>query len=107
MRALLARLWADDRGAVISVEMILVIGILLFGMIPGLVALRNSVNAFLGGLANIFASLTPTFTTTQLNVNGSSITAIVVIPGAGSGQLVEGQQVQPINPGDISISPAP
>src|SRR5947209_16507818 len=34
----LRQLWADDHGAVISTELVLVIGILIFGIIPGLVA---------------------------------------------------------------------
>src|SRR5207244_3216190 len=45
MSNVLRRLWADDRGAVISTELVLVIAILIFGIIPGLVALRNSVIA--------------------------------------------------------------
>ena len=42
MTRLLGGLWHDDNGGVISVELVLIISILIFGMIPGLVALRNS-----------------------------------------------------------------
>lgn len=41
---LLNKLWKDDRGAVISTELILVLGIAVFGLIPGLVILRDSIN---------------------------------------------------------------
>lgn len=62
MTSLFERLWADDRGAVISVELMLLMGILLFGMIPGLVAMRNSVNASFGTLGNILVRIVPSFT---------------------------------------------
>ena len=52
MSKLLARFWQDDEGSIISVELILVIAILIFGIIPGLVALRNGVVATLTNLAN-------------------------------------------------------
>jgi hypothetical protein len=107
MRAILSRLWLDDDGAVLSVEMILIIGILVFGVIPGLIAMRNSINAFLGSMANLMAVLTPAFLTTQVTVNGTTETAILVLPGGGSGSLVVGQQTPPIDAGDVSISPAP
>lgn len=62
MTNLLQRMWADDDGAVISVEFILVISILIFGIIPGLVALRNSVNAALTTTGNLLVALVPSFT---------------------------------------------
>ncbi len=62
MTSLLRKLWADDDGAIISVEFILVISILIFGIIPGLVALRNSVNAALTTTGNLLNALVPRFT---------------------------------------------
>lgn len=62
MSNVLRRLWADDRGAVISTELILVIGILIFGIIPGLVALRNSTIAALGTIGNVLNTIVPSFT---------------------------------------------
>jgi Flp pilus assembly pilin Flp len=59
---LFARLWDDDQGAVISSELVLVLGILVFGLIPGLVALRNSVNAALATIGNFLGRITPSFT---------------------------------------------
>ena len=35
--SMLRRLWSDDRGAVLSTELVLIIGIVIFGIIPGLV----------------------------------------------------------------------
>ena len=62
MSNLFARLWDDDQGAVISSELVLVLGILVFGLIPGLVALRNSVNAALATIGNFLGRITPSFT---------------------------------------------
>lgn len=60
--SLFNRLWSDDDGAIISVEMILIIAILLFGIIPGLVAMRNSINAAFGTIGNILVRIVPSFT---------------------------------------------
>ncbi len=62
MASLLRSLWADDDGAIISVEFILVVSILIFGIIPGLVALRNSINAALTSTGNLLNALLPSFT---------------------------------------------
>jgi len=57
MSKMLARLWNDDEGAVISVELILVLSILIFGIIPGLVALRNSIIAAMTNIGNAITSV--------------------------------------------------
>ncbi len=72
MSTLLRQLWADDDGAIISVEFILVISILIFGIIPGLVALRNSVNAALTTTGNLIVALVPSFTFSGWLVGASS-----------------------------------
>ena len=107
MPTLLVRLWADDRGAVISVEMILIIAVLVFGIIPGLVALRNGLNVFLASIANTFIALSPAYTTTQIVIGSTTYTAIIPLTGVAAGPLITGSQVAPINVGDIAISPAP
>jgi hypothetical protein len=63
----LRRLWADDTAAVISSELVLVLGVLVFGLIPGLVALRNSGIAALTNLANIVAVIFPKVTFSEVN----------------------------------------
>jgi len=62
MKNLFEKLWNDDCGAIISTEMILIIGILIFGIIPGLVAMRNSINAAFGTIGNILVAIIPSFT---------------------------------------------
>jgi hypothetical protein len=47
MRALLQRLWQDDAAAILAAEWVFMATILVIGVIPGMVALRNSMNAAL------------------------------------------------------------
>lgn len=80
MSKLFARLWDDDQGAVISSELVLVLGILVFGLIPGLVALRNSVNAALATIGNFLGRITPSFTYSGYGImaNGGGSTIAIV-----------------------------
>lgn len=82
MTTLFRRLWDDDRGAVISTELVLVLGILVFGLIPGLVALRNSVNAALATIGNFLGRITPSFTYSGYAiVNEGGISTVAVVGG--------------------------
>lgn len=76
MSKMLARFWQDDEGAVISVELILVLAILVFGIIPGLVALRNSIVAELTKIGNAITSIV-------INVGVEDIGV-----GTGTGNLI-------------------
>lgn len=44
MRRRLAKLWNDDAGAVLATEWVFMATILVIGIIPGMVAVRNSMN---------------------------------------------------------------
>ncbi len=113
MTNMLRRLWADDRGAVISVELILVIGILIFGIIPGLVALRNSVNAALGTIGNILTTIVPSFTFSGFAIGGaeggSTIAQVqgFLMPGNNSTLLTASQLDPIVLTGNVVIPPAP
>lgn len=48
------KLWADDRGAVLTVEYTLLAGVAVFGALPGMVALRDTANR---GAARIDAAM--------------------------------------------------
>jgi hypothetical protein len=58
MRQLLRRLWCDDRGAIISGELLLISTILVLGIIPGIVALRNGIVVELTEIANAIVAIT-------------------------------------------------
>lgn len=107
MPALLGRCWDDDRAAVLSVELILIIGVLVFGMIPGLVALRNGANAALISAANLFIALSPTFSFS--NTNNGTVVVIGFNGNSGSnGPLLTASQLAPIVlPPDVIVPPAP
>lgn len=105
MVALLRSVWDDDRAAVIAVELLLVLGILVFGLIPGLVALRNSANAALISVANLFTALSPTFSFSNLPLGG---VAIVIGINGTSANFLTGSQVAPIVlPNTLVVPPSP
>ena len=62
MRKLLATCWKDDCGALISMEFLFVATILVIGVVVGLTAVRNAVNAELTELANAILALNQGFT---------------------------------------------
>lgn len=99
MSNLFRRLWADDRGAVISTELVLVIGILIFGIIPGLVALRNSVIAALGTIGNTLTSIVPSFTYSGFAIGRQS--------GGGTIAQVQGYQLDPTTTNLLTASQLP
>ena len=108
MMPMLRRFWDDDRGAVITVELVLVLAILVFGIIPGLVALRNSANAALGSLANAAATLFPVFSFSTIDIGGSPTTVAVVLPGSFTNNLVTSTLIPPIQiPDSAILSPGP
>ena len=110
---LLRRLWADDRGAIISVEFILIVAILIFGLIPGLVALRNSVDAALGTIGNILTVIVPNFTFSGFAIGGVGGPAIAQVGGVtftpSTNIVLTSSQIAPVNytGGFVQVDPAP
>lgn len=116
MRELLARLWHDDDGAVVSIELLLIVSILIFGLIPGLVAMRNSVNSALTTLGNLIVALVPSFTFSGFAINGTDGmgNAITILQIGGiqftpnMGALLTADQVAPVTlPTEVFVPPAP
>lgn len=82
MKRMLTKLWRDDQGAVISSELVLVLGIGTFGVIPGLVALRDTVNKGLASFIEPLKTVTDSaaksaasVSQSQVNVNSATATA--------------------------------
>jgi Flp pilus assembly pilin Flp len=71
MSNLLRRLWADDRGFIISIEMLIIAVILVIGIIAGIAALRAGVATELTSLGSTVMNLDPCFD----NVSVGSTTA--------------------------------
>ncbi len=55
--ALFARLWDDDLGAIITVELVIYLTVLVIGLVPALVALRQGTLSEIIDLANSFMAL--------------------------------------------------
>ena len=113
MSNLLKQLWNDDQGAVISTELILVVGILVFGIIPGLVALRNSVNSSLATMGNVLTRITPSFTFSGYQI-GASVGGGSVVAAIGglrlnyaSGAQLTASQIAPQLGTYVYVLPAP
>jgi len=103
----LRRLWADDTAAVISSELVLVLGVLVFGLIPGLVALRNSGIAALTNLANIVAVIFPKVTFSEVNPGNPGSGYVVLVNPITNAVPLTGVQVMPRVVTVTPVSPAP
>ena len=58
---LMSRLWQDEAGVIVSTEIILVVMILVFGLIAGMVSLRDQVTQELGDTGAMVGSLSQTY----------------------------------------------
>lgn len=107
MPRLLRRLWADDTAAIISSELVLVLGVLVFGLIPGFVALRNSGIAALTNLANIVRVIFPKVTFSEVTPGVPASGYVVIVNPDTNAVQYTGVQVMPqtvtVNP----VAPAP
>jgi hypothetical protein len=81
MRNMFQKLWNDDQGALLSTEWVLVAAITLFGIIPGLVATRNSINSARGTIANGILALSPNYSFAGFTILGSGGSTIATVAG--------------------------
>jgi Flp pilus assembly pilin Flp len=88
VQQLVEKLWEDDCGAVLSVEYVLISGVLVTGVVPGLVAARNSINSAYANMGNSVIAAVP-----QPNFSGFSI-------GGGNGNAIA-------SVGGMSVAPPP
>lgn len=113
MARLLKHLWDDDGGIILSVELILLIGILVFGIIAGIVALRNTLIASLTTIGNTLGTIVPSFTFSGFAVGGAGGGPIIAaIPGYqlnyGTTVYLTGSQIVPVPLGNaVVVPPAP
>ena len=74
---LMSKLWQDEAGVIVSTEIILVLMILVFGIIAGMVALRDQVTQELADTGAMIGNLSQTFSFTgNTNTNGGNVNAI-------------------------------
>jgi Flp pilus assembly pilin Flp len=73
--------WTDDEGAVLSVEYVLLSGVLVTGVVPGLVAARNSINAAYANMGNSVLASIPSPSYSGFSVGGPNGHAIASVQG--------------------------
>jgi Flp pilus assembly pilin Flp len=102
---LLHRLWKDQRGFVISTELILIAVLLVIGLIAGLTTLRDQVVQELGDLAAAIGSINQSYsfsgtTGHSSSTSGSIFTDLTDFCDAGDVAAAEPEclQVHGINP---------
>ena len=83
MYSLLSKLWADDKGAVLAPELILIVVLTIIGIIPGLIALRNTENAALATLGNELLSIQTGFSFEPFTIVGSGGAATIATVDGG------------------------
>jgi hypothetical protein len=81
MYSLLSKLWADDKGAALAPELILIVVLTVIGIIPGLIALRNTENAALATLGNELLSIQTGFSFEPFTILGSGGNTVATVDG--------------------------
>jgi hypothetical protein len=84
MRQLLFKLWADDGGVLEAIEFLLTAGILVFGLVVGLTALRNAITAELEELANAILAINFSFSVGGLSGCCASVAGSQAIQTPGT-----------------------
>jgi Flp pilus assembly pilin Flp len=57
LRSVLSRLWADERGAILSIEFLTLASVLVLGLVVGLTSLRNAITVEFQELSNALLAL--------------------------------------------------
>ncbi len=100
VRKLAADLWQDDGGAVLSVEYVLVSGVLVTGIVPGLVAARNSINSAYANMGNSVTAAVPTPSFSGFSVGGQNgpIASVggMSIPAQPAANYLQASQIAPV-----------
>ena len=72
MKLVLARLWKEDAGAVVSAEIMLVGTILVIGVVVGLKSVRDSVVTELADVAQAIANVNQSYNFSSVTGHGAS-----------------------------------
>jgi Flp pilus assembly pilin Flp len=84
MHQLFHTFWADDRGALLSIEFLLMASVLVLGLVVGMTTLRNAIAAEFAALANAILTLSVGFSIGGLSGCCSSVDGAqaIFIPGS-------------------------
>jgi Flp pilus assembly pilin Flp len=84
MHQLFRTFWADDRGAILSIEFLLIATILVLGLVVGLTTLRNAVVTEFAELGNAILTLSQGFSISGLSGGSFSVDGSQAIDTPGS-----------------------
>jgi Flp pilus assembly pilin Flp len=101
MKVRFAKLWRDDRGALISAEYLFIATILVIGIVVGLTGLRHAINVELTELGNALLALSQGYTIFGTSGNGASSSGSQAIDVPG--KLAPPVNTPPANPSDINV----
>lgn len=94
MKNAIRKLWNDEAGFVVTVEMILVATLLVIGLVSGITMLRDAVLAELGDTAAAFGAIDQSFTAGGANYNtteaSSAVMSFTDAQDAGDATVVAG-----------------
>ncbi len=71
MKTVIARLWMEDVGAIVSAEIMLVATVLVLGVIVGLKSVRDSVVTELADVAQAFANINQSYSYSGVTGHGA------------------------------------
>ena len=71
MKTIVARLWMEDAGAIVSAEIMLVATVLVLGVIVGLKSVRDSVVTELADVAQAFANINQSYSYSGVTGHGA------------------------------------
>jgi Flp pilus assembly pilin Flp len=105
------KLWQDDTGAIISTEYVLIGGVLVSGIIPGLVTARNSINQAYTNMGNTILSAVPAPTYSGFAVGGANgpiaaVNGVAVAPVSTSNAAYQVSYLPP-SPQVSYMAPSP
>jgi len=88
------KFWNDDAGAVISTEYVLVGGVLVAGVVPGLVAARDSINRAYVNMGNAIVAAVPQATFSGLSLGGTNGHAVAAVNGIATAPVPAANYLQ-------------
>jgi hypothetical protein len=98
------RVWTDERGFVISLESVLVAAVLVFGLVGGMVELRDAMLAEFNDLANAIRAIDNSYSFSGVTSKGGSWVAGSSFKDPMSG--ISQQPAPSVNLPAIQIAPA-
>lgn len=96
MYEFIRQLWADDSGAILATEYTMMSGTIVAGVIPGFIAVRDSINASLAQTAGMVQAVAPQFTYSGWRSPVAAVPGLSTQPMAVQQPVYSFSQPQPV-----------